>query len=215
MRRSHGALLALLGAALRMQDRPAEALALYEEAVASGSPRAAPVAAVVGGAPPAVGAPAPLVALLQAEIGACRRREGQLEAALVAYRAAVAARPDDTGERQALGDLLTDMGLPDEAIAELRSALARAPADPAIQAGMGRAYLSAGQPSAAILPLQDALRAAPWLARPWYDLGQAYEALDRPEEARRAYQDFLARVRQDDPLRLRAGDRLRALPPGS
>ena len=208
------ALLALLGAALRLQGRTGEALALYEEALAATMP-APSVDPAVAPAPAAEAAPSPLAGLLQAEIGACRRREGHLQAAVVAYRAAVAARPDDTEERQALGDLLTDMGLADEAIAELRAAMARTPADPSIQAVMGRAYLSAGQPSAALLPLQDALRSAPWLARPWFDLGQAYEALDRPEEARRAYQDFLVRVRQDDPLRSQAGDRLRALQPGS
>jgi len=212
------ALLALLGGALRMQDRTAEALALYEGALAdvqaegtSGGADLEPA----GGLPKVGMMPAPLAGLLQAEIGACRRREGQPEAAVVAYRAAVAARPDDTDSRLALADLLTDMSQPDEAITELRAALARVPADPAVLAVMGRAYLAAGQPSAAILPLQDAVRTAPWLVRPWYDLGQAYEALERPEDARRAYQDFLARVQQpDDPLRARAGERLRALQQG-
>ncbi|HZM70210.1 MAG TPA: sulfatase-like hydrolase/transferase [Candidatus Cryosericum sp.] len=212
------ALLALLGAALRMQDRTAEALAVYEEALAATGAGTLPAfedgsaaAASAGG----VGR-APLVGLLQAEIGACRRRQGQREAAAFAYREAVAARPDDTDERLALGDLLTEMGHADEAIAELRAAQARSPGDPAVQAAMGRAYLVAGQPLAAILPLQDALRAAPWLVRPWYDLGQAYEALDRKDDARRAYQDFLARVQQqDDPLRALAGNRLRALQQGS
>jgi len=213
------ALLALQGAALRMQDRTAEALALYEQALADVQAGRALVGAdfePAGGLSGAGIAPTSLAGLLQAEIGACRRRERQPEAAVVAYRAAVAARPDDTDGRLALADLLTDIGLPDEAISELRAALARVPADPAILAVMGRAHLAAGQPSAAILPLQDALRTAPWLVRPWYDLGQAYEALERPEDARRAYQDFLVRAQQpDDPLRALAGERLRELQQGS
>lgn len=211
------ALLALLGASLRMQDRTAEALSVYEEALAAigaGSSPSIEDGSATAGSPGVV--TAPLAGLLQAEIGACRRRQGQQETAAVAYREAVAARPFDTDERIALGDLLTEMGQAEEAIAELRAAQARSPGDPSVQAVMGRAYLVAGQPSAAILPLQDALRSAPWLVRPWYDLGQAYEALDRKDDARRAYQDFLARVQQqDDPLRVLAANRLRALQPGS
>jgi arylsulfatase A-like enzyme/Flp pilus assembly protein TadD len=195
-------LLALLGAAFRMQGRLQESLDLDGaalEGLTAGSPD---------------GAAPPLAGLLHSEIGACRRLQGQSEAALDAYRLAVRARPDDIDDRLALADLLVETGAPDPAIDELRAALARAPGEATLLAGLGRAYLAAGQPAAAILPLQDALRAAPVLTRPFFDLGRAYEALGRPTEALRAYQDFQARIPgHDDALYEEAGARVRALQP--
>jgi tetratricopeptide (TPR) repeat protein len=187
------ALLALLGGALRMQGRHAEAMALYEEAL--GRPEGA----------------LPIDALIQAEIGECRRIAGETEAALASYRTAAQARVDDADVRQGLALLLVDAGQPEAAIEELRGALARAPAEPGLQAAMGRAYLGAGQPAAAIVWLQDSLRAAPTAARPWFDLGRAFEAAQRPAEARRAYEDFLSRAAGSDPASQTAAERLKEL----
>jgi predicted Zn-dependent protease len=164
---------------------------------------------------PAAGA-APLEALLLADIAACRRLEGRLDLAAVAYRAAVRARPDDPWDRLALAEVLVETGESGEAIDELRAALQRAPGDADLLASLGRAYLAAGQAMAAILPLQDALRAAPGMTRPWFDLGRAYEDLGRPSDALRAYQDFTARVpAPGDPLYQRAAERMKALRDGA
>jgi arylsulfatase A-like enzyme/cytochrome c-type biogenesis protein CcmH/NrfG len=235
-------LLALLGGALRLQGRVPEALAAYEEALhalrsATFAPAAAadtttPGAAAPGPAgPPVPGATAgsatdaarapaagaaPLEALLLADIAACRRLEGRLDLAAVAYRAAVRARPDDPWDRLALAEVLVETGESGEAIDELRAALQRAPGDADLLASLGRAYLAAGQAMAAILPLQDALRAAPGMTRPWFDLGRAYEDLGRPSDALRAYQDFTARVpAPGDPLYQRAAERMKALRDGA
>jgi arylsulfatase A-like enzyme/Flp pilus assembly protein TadD len=193
-------LLALLGAALRLQGRLPEALAADESALAANEG--------AGGS----GAASPLTGLLRSEIGACGRLQGRPEAALASYREAVAARPDDMDDRLTLADLLVESGSPDAAIDELRAALARAPDESNLLAGLGRAYLAAGQPAAAILPLQDALRVSPVMTRPWFDLGRAYEALGRPADALRAYQDFQARVPEPrDALFEQAAARVRAL----
>jgi tetratricopeptide (TPR) repeat protein len=194
-------LLALLGAALRLQGRVPEALAADESALA----------ALEGGASGG-DAGSPLAGLLRSEIGACGRIQGRLDAALASYRESVAVRPDDMDDRLTLADLLVETGSPDAAIDELRAALARAPDESSLLAGLGRAYLAAGQPAAAILPLQDALRVSPVMTRPWFDLGRAYEALGRPADALRAYQDFQARVPEPrDALFEQAAARVRAL----
>jgi arylsulfatase A-like enzyme/Tfp pilus assembly protein PilF len=213
------ALLALLGGALHMQGRIDEALQTDEEALRALD--AAAVSAQEGRAAdqttaPAVGPPAPahpdtLRALLQSEIGACRRLRGERDQAIAAYREAVGTRPDDSEDRLALADLLAEAGLPDEAIDELRAALARAPGDAVLLAGLGRALLAAGQAEAAEQQLLEALRGAPWLTSPWLDLGRAYEALHRPVDALRAYQDLMARTEPDDPLHRQAADRERLL----
>jgi arylsulfatase A-like enzyme/Flp pilus assembly protein TadD len=194
-------LLALLGAALRLQGRVPEALAEDEAALAT-------LEVGTGGS----GVVSPLAGLLRSEIGACGRLQGRPDAALASYREAVAVRPDDMEDRLTLADLLVETGTPDAAIDELRAALARAPDESNLLAGLGRAYLAAGQPAAAILPLQDALRVSPVMTRPWFDLGRAYEALGRPADALRAYQDFQARVPEPrDALFEQAAARVRAL----
>lgn len=209
-------LLALLGGALRLQDRPADALPLYEEALVAGGTPGAPAGAAAAAGDDAEVAPASFLGMLHAEIGACRRLAGQSPAALESYRAAVTLRPDDPWDRLALADLLVASGEPEAAIDELRAALLRAPGEGDLLASLGRAYLAAEQPSAAILPLQDALRAAPGLTRPWFDLGRAYEGLGRGADALRAYQDFTARVPEPgDPLYQQAAERMKALRPGA
>jgi arylsulfatase A-like enzyme len=220
------ALLALLGGALHMQGRTEEALQTDEEALAAidaeasaasppGSPDpAAPATATAGPPAPPPARPDTLRALLQSEIGACRRQRGEADAAIAAYREAVAARPDDSEDRLALADLLAEAGRPDEAIDELRAALARSPGEALLLAGLGRALLAEGQAEAAERQLLDALRAAPWLLSPWLDLGRAYEALHRPADALRAYQDLMARTEPGDPLHRQASDRERLLRAG-
>ncbi len=209
-------LLALIGGSLRLQNRPADALPLYEEALAASVTPETAVDASAGAAAPDGTAPASFVGMLHAEIGACRRIAGRTAAALESYRAAVTLRPDDPWDRLALADLLVDSGDPEAAIDELRAALVRAPGEGELLASLGRAYLAAEQPSAAILPLQDALRAAPGLTRPWFDLGRAYEGLGRSGDALRAYQDFTARVPEPgDPLFQQAAERMKALRAGA
>jgi arylsulfatase A-like enzyme/tetratricopeptide (TPR) repeat protein len=231
------ALLALLGGALRLQGRLDEALQTDEEALlaidrdaltAVAPPAAAPgiVSAAQPASPPAAGPtaappasparPDTLRALLQSEVGACRRLRGETDAAIAMYRESIAVRPDDSEDRLALADLFASAGRPEDAIDELRRALVRAPGEALLLAGLGRALLAAGQPEAAEKELLEALRNAPWLTSPWFDLGRTYEALQRPAEALRAYQDLMARTEPGDPLHRQASDRahlLRSAPP--
>jgi arylsulfatase A-like enzyme/Flp pilus assembly protein TadD len=221
--------------ALRAIDREEVAVvAAPAEAMAAAPGVAAPASAISGGATttqPSVSAAQPvsapaagpttapasqprpdtLRALLKSEIGACRRLRGETDAAISAFREAVAVRPDDSEDRLALADLLAEAGRPEDAIDELRKALARAPGEALLLAGLGRALLAAGQPEAAEKELIDALRNAPWLTGPWFDLGRTYEALQRPAEALRAYQDLMARTEPNDPLHRQAADRERLL----
>jgi arylsulfatase A-like enzyme/Flp pilus assembly protein TadD len=186
--------------------------ATAQAAASAAQPVSAPVAGPTAVAPASSQArPDTLRALLKSEIGACRRLRGETDAAIAAYREAVAVRPDDSEDRLALADLLAGAGRPEDAIDELRKALARAPGEALLLAGLGRALLAAGQPEAAEKELIEALRDAPWLTSPWFDLGRTYEALQRPADAVRAYQDLMARTEPNDPLHRQASDRERLL----
>jgi arylsulfatase A-like enzyme len=206
-------------AAARPHAAPPVAAAIAGAAAPGAGTSAAGLGAPAApGAPPAdppdgsmAGRQDPLRALILAEIGACRRLLGDRDAAIEAYRDAVAARPDDVEDRLALAETLIEAGRMDEAIDELRASLSRAPGEPELLAGLGRAQVEAGQAEAGLRALQEAIRAAPWLHRPWLDLGGAYEALGRVDEARRAYQDVQSRTDPDDPLHRQAAERERGL----
>jgi tetratricopeptide (TPR) repeat protein len=177
-------LLALLGASLRLQGRPTDALQRYEEGLA-----------VLG---ESLVQDRILEGLLHAEMGACRRGIGDLEKAVISYRRSIDLLPDDPDVRRELASLYLERGALREAIAEFRAALARSPGDPDILAGLGRAHLEDGDAPAAVQSLQRAVRLAPSDARPYLDLARASEALHRRADAVRAYREYLARAEATD-----------------
>jgi len=209
-------LLALLGAALRMQGRSGESLAanLSAQAAIVGEPATQGENAVPSepaeprGAGSADGA---LLGLLLSEIGALRAAAGEIPGALAAYRRALDRLPDDGEARVALAGLLLERGDINDAVAEYRAALGRMPGDPSVLGGLGRAYLASGDPAAALVYLREALRSAAPAPRDYLDLARACETLGRDREAARVYREFLQRAPADAPGRGEAIERLRHL----
>lgn len=194
------ALLALLGAVIRAEGSPGDALLPFTSALTSLSgSRSAPAGNVLRG-------------LLHAEIAACRRELAEPQRAIESYRQALEIIPDDSDVRAGLASLLLERGVVVESITEFRAALARAPGSAELQAGLGRALLLGGDPRSAAQVLEQAVQSSPSDPRPFFDLARASEALDHKAAAARAYREYLARA---DPLRSRdreiARERLRQL----
>jgi predicted Zn-dependent protease len=175
-------LLALLGAVIREEGRPGEALLLFTTALTgpAGSP-SAPAGNVLRG-------------LLHAEIAACRRALAEPQSAIDSYRRALEIIPDDPDIRGGLASLLLETGVVVESITEFRAALSRAPGSARLQAGLGRALLIGGDPQSAAQVLAQAVQSSPADARPFLDLARASEALDRNADAARAYREYLTRT---------------------
>lgn len=194
------AVLALLGAALRVDGHPEEALPVNERAL-----RGLPVG---GGFPGG----RLLEGFLRAEVAACQEAMGDRNGAVASYRAALEIVPDDPGIRATLAGLLLERGDVADSITEYRAVLARAPGEADVLAGLGRALLRGGDAPAAAQWLRQAAQSAPSDPDVYLDLARASEELDRKAEAVRAYREFLAR---SEPARIEerrlAEERLKAL----
>ncbi len=194
------AVLALLGAALRVDGHPEQALPVNERAL-----RGLPVG---GGFPGG----RLLEGFLRAEVAACQEAMGDRNGAVASYRAALEIVPDDPGIRATLAGLLLERGDVADSITEYRAVLARAPGEADVLAGLGRALLRGGDAPAAAQWLRQAAQSAPSDPDVYLDLARASEELDRKAEAVRAYREFLAR---SEPARIEerrlAEERLKAL----
>ncbi len=117
-------------------------------------------------------------------LGYLQQQEGQLEAAVVAYRKELALTPNSVAARVRLGETLLELNRPEEATEVLDEALELDPTSAAAMAALGQAALSAKRYNEAILLFETALAAAPQATRLHYPLGLAYRGTGEMELAR-------------------------------
>jgi protein O-GlcNAc transferase len=135
---------------------------------------------------------------------ACHRA-GDLAGAEAAYRAALAANPDDLSSLGGLGVLLVQSGRHQEAIAPLERAAAMAPSDAQGQVNLGSAYASAGRLPEAIAAFRHALAQSPDHLHGWRNLAAALLRAGQLEDAGVAIDRLIKRApNQSEPRRLAA-----------
>jgi tetratricopeptide (TPR) repeat protein len=130
------------------------------------------------------------------EAGIAAHRDGRLEDALVAYRAALEAAPDDAEAASLTGLVLLHLGRTDEAGPLLRGAAEREPDAVGLQLNVAEYLEKTGDPAQAASRLQRALRAQPKAPRAWERLGDLYVTLQHLNPAAEAYGRALALVPQ-------------------
>lgn len=111
------------------------------------------------------------------------------DAAIAAYRDALAAAPDDLRATAGLGYLLGMQGRHSEAEPYLRRATALAPQRADLWFNLGFALDKAGRRREAVAALTEATRLDPRLDRAWYGLGLAHAGLGEHREAVRCLEE--------------------------
>ncbi len=122
-------------------------------------------------------------------LGMALRADGQLEAALSAYRRAAALRPDMAETQFNLGNLLSAMDRSEDAVGAFRAALAIRPDHAASWQNLGGALLALRQDAEAAAALERALALQPGQPIALYNLGLAKE---RQQDWRAAAAAFAA-----------------------
>ncbi len=126
------------------------------------------------------------------EAGIAAHRDGRLEDALTAYRAALAAAPDDAEAASLTGFVLLHLGRLEEAGPLLRAAAEREPDAVGLQLNFAEYLEKTGDPQQAVSRLQRALRAHPGAPRAWERVGDLYVTLQHLNPAAEAYGRALA-----------------------
>lgn len=133
--------------------------------------------------------------------GIVRRLEGDHEAALESFQRALTLSPGYAPAHARLGEVLLELGRPEEAEGAYREALALDPALAAAWEGLGRLAYDRGDAAAAVEGFQRALELQPRASSLHHQLGLAYRALGDLEAARRHLGANRGdRVRIPDPL---------------
>src|SRR5690348_991211 len=115
-------------------------------------------------------------------------RPGDLPAAEAAYRAILAARPDDARALHLLGLLCHRTGRPDEALALLRRSVDVAPTVPDFHANCAAVLGDAGRLDDAAAALRQAIALRPDFPEAHYNLGVNLEKQDRLADAAAAFE---------------------------
>jgi tetratricopeptide (TPR) repeat protein len=136
-------------------------------------------------------------------IGRLALVEGDVAAALDAYRHAVRLNPTAATTRLELANAYVVDGSIDDAVAEVLGGLLLNPTDPQLHAGLGQLRLDAGRPADAIPALTRALELNPDRYELRYALATAFTRTARPAEAAMQLQLF-ERVRRELLTRRRA-----------
>lgn len=105
--------------------------------------------------------------------GRAQRQLGQDDAALTAFRAAIASDSTNAAAYADLSQSLNDTGLFDEAFAAAQRALQLAPGHPDYHFMIGSLLLEQEEAAQAIPHLQQTLRQKPWMSSAMYRLGMA------------------------------------------
>jgi tetratricopeptide (TPR) repeat protein len=126
------------------------------------------------------------------EAGIVAHRDGRLEDALTAYRAALTAAPDDAEAASLTGLVLLHLDRLEEAGPLLRTAAEREPEEVGLQLNFAEYLEKTGDAAQAAARLQRALRAHPNAPRAWERLGDLYVTLERLNPAGEAYGRALA-----------------------
>lgn len=143
-------------------------------------------------------------------LGVVRRRQGDVDGALDAYRRALEIEPRDASILANLAGLYTSLGRPREAAAALRSADLRA-ANPWTLLVRGDLEVADGKPEDALAYYRKARRLAPDLVEVWVSIGQAEAERGRMKAARKAVTRALT-LSPDDEAALKLRDRLAGTP---
>ena len=167
----------------------------------SSAPTDAPAAAV--GAAPASSGPAPRTgmtpglaepyqAVESVQRAAVAYAQGDLEGALAAYEAALAANPDDAETRNNLAQLLVRLGRADEALPHFEHVITAHPDRWAYRFNRGRAYAALNRWGEAVVDYEVAVATFPDDYATYYNLGLAHARLNAHAAAATAFERAVA-----------------------
>ena len=120
------------------------------------------------------------------EQGPAHQRAGRLREAERAYRAVLAAAPEQPDALHLLGVLIANAGRPDKGIPLMERAVAAAPTQGQFRTNLANALRKAGRLTEAVESFKDAIRIDARNAMALHGLGHAYEQMHRLKEARDA-----------------------------
>lgn len=168
----------------------------------------APISEALAG-PQATAQAEPTSAKAQFDLGNALYQQGQLDAAVEAYKTAIELDPKYTAAYANLGVTYYQMQQFDLAARQYEKALELNPNDGDVAYNLGALYLqqslsAAEQPDAqllnqAVTQLEQARQISPDLAEPYFTLGVAYLALNQPAQARESFEKFLSLGAGQDP----------------
>jgi Flp pilus assembly protein TadD len=130
-------------------------------------------------------------------LGTALGRRGELDEAIVHYRAALRLKPDLAEAHNNLGIALHRKGQMDEAMTHYREALRLKPDHLAAHTNLGAALYTQGRLEEAIAHYREALRSQPRSAEVHNNLATALDAQGRVSEAIRHYEEAL-RIKPND-----------------
>ncbi|MFQ5527582.1 MAG: tetratricopeptide repeat protein [Thermoanaerobaculia bacterium] len=133
---------------------------------------------------------------------AAARAAGNLDAAVAAYREALATDPEHLAARMALAATLVAVGDAGGAIGEYQAVLARHPSDASVLYNLGTLLLRSGRLDEAETHLAEATRLAPDYADAWTNLATVLERQGHLEESAAAYARALENTPADTAIRL-------------
>ena len=128
--------------------------------------------------------------MLHIGIGRLAQVEGDLEAAIDAFRHAVRLSPNDPVIRRELAAAYAAADRPADAFAELVAALLIDPRNADVLAALGQLYLDTDRPADAIPPLTRALQVKRDRYETHYALALALSRVGRTDDAQREFEQF-------------------------
>jgi Flp pilus assembly protein TadD len=137
-------------------------------------------------------APRPEPALVAMTLAEAADRAGDGRAAVQFYSQAISEGTPGSKAHVRRGELLLDLGAPNEAAASFRQSLQAGVDDPAIHRGYARALAWLGQPEEALKQLDLALAASPLDVKAMNARGVALDAMNLHGQAQNQYQQALA-----------------------
>jgi Flp pilus assembly protein TadD len=138
-----------------------------------------------------VAAKSPLQVPAHTNLGTALLRAGRSDAAIAAYRAALALDPGHAEAINNLGTVLLHTGDEQAALEHFRDAVERDPTHYRARHNLARALAERGRTAEALEQLQAALRLAPLQAQLWNGLGAVFVAQQRLDEAAAAFRSAL------------------------
>jgi tetratricopeptide (TPR) repeat protein len=180
----------MLGVALERLGRKDEALREYQTGLQCDPSL---VVQVAGGAKRLLASQVHLLLAQSAEL------DGNKSGALEHYSAALRLDPGLVEAHNNAGNLLDELGKPDEALAHYESAVRLAPAMPLVHENLGTQLAKLGRFDAAMREYEDAARVAPADPQPFYLMGKTWLRRGQGGEAVTAFQEALRRDPDDCP----------------
>ena len=129
-------------------------------------------------------------------IGEAQAEAGNRDAAIAAFRAALASRPELRGVHYALGELFLESGDSTSAEREFRAEVKLAPGSGAAAFKLGATLFQNGQTAAALQELERAEKLAPGMPETLLELGRAQAATGSSPAAEKSFLRVLAQERE-------------------